>query len=433
MRRALHLLVVLVACATCVVGRASAAGAQDEEAETPAEPEGDETIAEPEPDFAIEPAAAAEIAAAPQAEVTGAAPAPAPATSPITFNGSAEAGIEVDSNVRRVETSGFEDPQSAPMLRLAGRADASGERLGGFFTLGGGLSVRRALSGEIRSEDFAQLGLDGQWTRAMREGEVRVGSRLSLRDAYPLASTAEDRTFRSLAVEGVVVLYGGAARFTASGGPRYFKFKPSEASTWRGLGASVRGDFPLWRGGEDAEQSVDLTVTAMMEQRAYRGIAYTNICTDEDFAIDASSCFPPTARKRGDRLHRVSATLAYVGDLVASLDAVLTVLDSNSAGRSWTGVRLRGATTFEMGKLYCTLIGVLQLESYADHLLVARDQEYFEVLDNDNRSSAELRLGVPLARSLVLEARLAGWTDVSGDLEYGRTLGSVGLVWNGSD
>lgn len=352
-----------------------------------------------------------------------------------TTSGTAEAGLELDSNVRRIDTDAMsaEQPEAAPLLRFAARAERLAELGPGVSLLSGGASLRQAIGSDITSENFAQLGGDAQWTLGLRDGEVRAGPRLSYRDAFPLSDNAADRTFRSVAAEGVIVLYGEAARFTASGGPRYFKFKPSEDATWRGFGASVRGDFPLWRAGEDDEHTLDLTVSAMMEQRAYLGIAYTDRCTDDEDYDMPQDCFPPTARKRGDRLHRAGATLAYAGSVVASADAVLTVVDSNSAGRSWTGLRLRGAVTSPIGPTYVTGIATLQLERYADHLLVAREQEYFDVLDNDNRSSVEVRFGVPLSKRAMLELRLARWTDISGDLEYSRTLAAVGVVWTGSD
>ncbi len=352
-----------------------------------------------------------------------------------TTSGAAEAGLELDSNVRRIDTNARsnEQPSSAPLLRLAARGERLAELGPGLSLISLSSSLRQAVGGDVTSENFAQLGGDAQWTLRLRDGDVRGGPRLSYRDAFPLSDNAADRTFRSIAVEGLVVLYGESARFTAAGGPRFFKFKPSEDATWRGLGASVRGDFPLWRAGEDDERTLDLTVSAMMEQRAYRGIAYTDRCTADEGYQMPEDCFFPTARKRGDRVHRLGATLAYAGGVVASADAVATVVDSNSAGRSWMGLRVRTAVTAELPKGYLTGIATLQLESYADHLLVAREQEYFDVLDNDNRSSLEVRFGLPVSKHAVLEVRAAHWSDISGDINYSRTLASVGVVWTGRD
>lgn len=353
----------------------------------------------------------------------------APAAAEHTVSGNAEAGFELDSNVRRVETAGIEDPQRAPMLRLAGRTDVAAELAGGNLSLIAGGHLRTSMSSKIKSEDFTQLNLDAQWTHPWREGALRFGPRLSYRDAFSLAAEANDRTFRSVAAEAVLVLYGDKARVSIGAGPRSFDFKPNSDATWKGAGASARGDFPLWRGGEDDERSLDLTLVATLEQRSYRSTAYTNLCGEDD-EIDFE-CFLPTARHRGDRLHRASAGVFYTGELVASLEAQVTVLDSNSFGRSWTSGRLRGAVTVQLGLLYLTGIGTLQLESYVDRLLVARDPDsaYFDVLEDDNRSSIELRLGVPLGDELALEGRFATWRDFSSDVRYSRVLGGVGVVW----
>lgn len=316
------------------------------------------------------------------------------------------------------------------MLRLAGRGDLAVTVGGGTLTGLVGANLRSSLLSSVTSENFAQVSGDAQWTRPFREGQVRLGPRLSYRDAFALADDASERTFRSAAAELVLVLYGGASRVTITAGSRYFDFKPLEKSTWRGGGAAARGDFPLWRGGQEDEDSLDLTVVATVEQRAYRATAFTNQCAEgEPIELD---CFMETKRRRGDRLHRASAMLSYAGDVAISLEGQLTVLDSNSFGRSSTSGRLRAAMTFEVGQSYVTTTGTLQLESYVDRLLVARDpdQALFELLEDDNRSSAELRIGRPLSPSTVLEVRLAGWLSISEELDYRRGLGSVGLLWS---
>ena len=213
-----------------------------------------------------------------------------------------------------------------------------------------------------------------------------------------------------------------------------FKYKPDDdedegvAASWRGGGAAARGDLSLWEASDD-EASLDLAVSATLEQRAYYADAYTNIC--ESGAPISYRCFEKTARNRGDRWHRASAVLSYTGAVVASGEAQITVLDSNSYGRSWTGGKLRGAVTLPLGESYLTGAVTLQIESYADRLLVARDPDVavFDLLEDDNRSSAELRLGLPLTEDFLLEGRVAGWKDFSDDLEYRRVLGAVGLVW----
>lgn len=358
-----------------------------------------------------------------------------PAAADASVGSAFELGLEVDSNVRRVEDTSFEEPMTAPMLRMAGRVDGGAAGMGGNYGVSASAHLRTAVGSQVTSENYAQFSVDGQWTRPVREGQVRLGARVGYRDAFPLAAEAEDRTFRSASADMVVVLYGGRARVTVSAGPRFFKYKPDDdedeevGASWRGGGAAARGDFSLWQGGEDDEDSLDLAVSATLEQRAYYADAYTNIC--ESGAPISYRCFEKTERDRGDRWHRAGAVLSYSGAVVASGEAQITVLDSNSYGRSWTGGKLRGAVTLPLGKSYLTAAVTLQIESYADRLLVARDPDVavFDLLEDDNRSSAELRVGLPLSDGFLLEGRVAGWKDFSDDLEYRRLLGAIGLVW----
>jgi hypothetical protein len=349
--------------------------------------------------------------------------------SSVSSDTSAEVGLEVDSNVSRVET-GVSPPVQAVLARLGARFQiASRAVAGGAAAIAGMAQLRNALGSDVTSENLSVLGVDGQWLVPIRAGELRLGPQLVYRDALATFGSTSDRTFRAGSVDLALVLPGEASRVTVSLGPHGFEYKPNGKYSWLGVGGALRVDVPLWRGGDADERALDLTLIATVEQRAYRSIAFLNVCTPEEPLT--AGCFVATPRPRGDRVHRASVALGYTGAVVATGEAQLTAVDSNSFGRSWIGGRLRGAVTMAFGEVYATATASLQLDRYTDGLLVARDPELglFDALTDDSRSSVELRLGIPISGRWSLEARAAAWTDLSTHFRYQRQLGYVGVVW----
>ncbi|MEZ4363922.1 MAG: hypothetical protein R3B48_27350 [Kofleriaceae bacterium] len=355
----------------------------------------------------------------------------APAAAERRVTAGLESALELDTNPRRAEGSESSIDQAKTLTRVAGRLEVAESDVAGGALIGvGSAQVRAGLEEGTSSESLALLSLDSQWLREVRDGEVRIGPRISFRDAEPLAEDAEDRAYRSASADLSGVLLGPDARVMVSAGPRVFQYPDNDASSWRGGGAAVRGDFSLWSGGDADEQSLELVALAAVEQRAYYARAYTNGCAPGQRVTEA--CFLVTPRRRGDRMHQASARLIYTGTIVASLEYQITVVDSNSFGRSWIGQRTRAALTAPVGPAFLTGIATAQLDQYPDGLLVARDPSngLFDTLEDDNRSSLEARLAIPLGRSSVsLEGRLATWRELSGDVTYGRSLASLGLVW----
>jgi hypothetical protein len=344
--------------------------------------------------------------------------------------GGLEAAVELDSNIRRTDGSAEQPNQRAPATRLGGRLDLTRAAPGqGQVGLSAAAQLRTAVLSDVTSDNVATLSVDSQGLWPVRAGELRVGPRLAYRDAIALADAADDRAFRSASADLVLVLLGEASRATLSAGPRLFQYKLTETSTWLGGGATLRGDIPLWQSDAADERSLELVAVASYEQRAYRAKAFTNNCAPTDPLTER--CFLPTLRRRGDRVHQLTARLQYSGGVVASVEEQLTVVDSNSLGRSWVGSRLRALVTAPVGAAFLTGAATLQLERFVDGMVVARDPDagLFDTLEDDNRSSLEGRLALPLGEVVTLEARAAVWRALFGAVSYRRSLASLGLVW----
>jgi hypothetical protein len=344
-----------------------------------------------------------------------------------------EGGGEIDTNVQRVET-GPEletDPVTAPVVRLGGKVERSGRdgRNAGGFALS--FASRTSLDRGITTEDTALLGADGRILRTLAGGAA-IGIRGVYTDALPLSGVTGTRTFRSLLGEGLVILRGDAGdAITIAAGGRTLTYKPDHDFDWRGPTAAIRFDRTLWHNADDT-RTVELTADYRLERRAYDGAAFVNRCAPD--ADPSPMCFAPTMTARADLYHAASIEATYTGDLVLSAGYQLTYVDSNSYGQSLVRHRVSLSATHELPLGFigtATVTG--QLDQYLDTLILARDvqSQSFTALDDDNRSSLQLRAARPLSTRISLEGRAAYWTDLSGpaDVDFRRLLLYAGLVW----
>ncbi len=345
-----------------------------------------------------------------------------------TRTGSFELALEGDSNLARVVPADEITPEQTSVVRVGaglawGLAWPSGDRL----YLAGSAGARLAPVSEVIIEDLANANLDVQWTRPARQGALRAGVRLSGRDVLSLHGVDGDRTYRLASGELVLILFGERAQVSVAVGPRGFQYKERGALSWVGGGASLRLDLPLWPATDEDERSLDLFSVAAAELRAYFGDASTNLCPVGQSLT--KMCVGSTPRRRGDQVLRAGIGLRYTGAVVASVEAQVTALDSNSFSQSWQGARLRTTLTVPAVIGYASLTATMSAERYPDGLLVRLDSGTYESLQSDDRSSLELRLARRLGENSVLELRLATWRDLFRDTSYQRTLASVGLVW----
>lgn len=344
-----------------------------------------------------------------------------------------EAGGEVDTNIQRVETGPMLDtsPIAAAVGRAGGRVDTSGRRGSGGYALALAFAARAAADRTVTSEDAALLGADARWLHGSGRGGT-VGARVAYTDAIPLAGVTGTRTFRSFAGEALVVLRhteGDAVTFAAGG--RALTYKPDHDFDWMGPTVSARLDHALWHSADDT-RTLELVADYRLERRGYAGAAFANRCAPG--ADPAPMCFAPTTARRSDLYHAGGVEVTYTGERVVSAAYQLVYADSNSYGQSLLRHRLILSATAELpGGFIGTATLTGQLDQYLDTLILARDvqNQSFTALDDDNRSSLQLRTAHPVSAHVSFEARAAYWTNLGGPagVDFRRLLVYAGLVW----
>ncbi len=96
------------------------------------------------------------------------------------------------------------------------------------------------------------------------------------------------------------------------------------------------------------------------------------------------------------------------------------VVDSNSYGQSLVRHRATASVTRSLrGGLYGTALAILQLDQYPDGLVIKTDNQAreFTSLDDENRSSLQLRLAKQVSDGWAIEGRAAIWRNLGGDTE----------------
>ncbi len=346
------------------------------------------------------------------------------------WTGQAEAGVEVDSNVTRVPG---DDAVGAGALRLGGRGGVSGDLLAGAYTLGAGATWRDVQDDALAAEDHAIVSGDAAWRRRLADDTVAIGLRASGYDVVGLGPTAPARAFRAVGAAAVVTLYGERDRqLSVDAGGRDVRYKPDPDHDWRGPSLGVQLTLPLWTSTDDTRQ-LDLELTARADARAYDGLALISLCPPE--APLETGCVVPSDQRRQDLVQVASVEATYTGRAVWSAGYTFTRDASTSLGQSLRRHRLNLAgTVLVPGEVYLTATLTLQAEQYRDGLLIAEDvtSQTFLTLDDDNRSSLQLRAARGLGHGVALELRVAGWRDLGGAdaTRFRRGAVGLGLTWS---
>jgi hypothetical protein len=348
----------------------------------------------------------------------------------------AEGGAEVDSNVQQLETGADEPVVAAPVARLGAKLTRVGRVARGGYALAVGAQSRTVLSGKqgLRPENVVLLSGDVRWVRPIGRRAVSAGVGLVAVDKLPTTDGVGSRTFRTLGGEGLLVLGGGEERaLTLALGGRDFVYKPDAMGRydWRGPTASVRLDLTLWERDEGA-RSVELTALFGFEARSYDSFANASACPED--APPMEECFTGTSLKRSDRFQRGELELTWTGRFVAAASYQFSVTDSNSYGQSIVRHRFTVSATRNLPwRLYGTALATLQLDNYPDGLpiddLVTQN---FTTLDDENRSSLQVRIARQIAKAWAIECRGVIWRNLGSELdtEYRRLLLNVGAVYN---
>jgi hypothetical protein len=361
----------------------------------------------------------------------------------------AEAGVEYDTNVERVEDGTTNDqnqpidPVAAGVVRLGGRVVRRQRLLGGSLVADASALAREVvISGsnppgtyaDATAASVATLGADARWLRPIGDRPISVGVALTATDVLPLCTDGciGDLTFSNLGADALVVLHDQDDRhFTLAVGYRDFEYKPAPEFSWSGPTANARLDAVLSHNA-DHTRTIELAVTAGGDARDYNDVALVlTQCMAGEPA--GSVCTASTTFTRRDKFAHVGADLTFVGRQIFSIGYQLGYDDSNSYGQSLIRNRVTASATAELPwHLFGTLLGTLQIDDYPDGLVVlnaANDQ--VRNLEDESRSSLQLRLARHLNDEWSVELRAAIWRNVGnsdGD-EYHRTLISLGVVY----
>lgn len=347
----------------------------------------------------------------------------------------AEGGAELDSNVQRVETGpGLDTSRVATgLLRFGARIDHKGRAAGGQYAFNISDLTRIVSDSEVNVENVTVLASNLRWLHAIGERPVLLGASVTAVDALPLSHDTGARTFRNLGADALLVLRGGEERTLSLGfGVRDFAYKPDPDFDWTGPAANARLELVLWQPASKTK-SLELVTMLGFEARTFDSIALINGCAPA--APTDPGCTAPTDLERRDRYQRVGVELTWVGRQVAALGYQLALIDSNSFGQSLARHRVNVSGTAALGGgVYGTLLAILQVDQYLDGLIVRRDlqSQEFTNVEDENRSSLQLRLARKIYSQWSLEGRAAIWRNLVGsgmELDFQRELVYLGLVY----
>ena len=347
----------------------------------------------------------------------------------------AEAGAELDSNVQRVETGpGLDtDEIKAWVMRFGARVERKGKAAGGGFVFNLSDLTRLVANDEASVENVSVIGGNLRWGHRLGERPVLAGFGLMAVDALPLADDIGARTFRNLGADALLVMSNeDEHELTLGFGVRDFTYKPDHDFDWHGPAANARLELMLWQPAAKTK-SLELVATLGFENRTFDAVALINACRPD--APANPMCTAATDLERRDRYQRLGVDLTWVGRQVATVGYQITIIDSNSFGQSLARHRIAMSGTAQLpGEIYGTLLAILQIDQYLDGLLVRRDlqQQEFTNVEDENRSSLQLRLARKLRGQWAVEGRAAIWRNIIGgadELDFQRELVYLGLVY----
>ncbi len=346
-----------------------------------------------------------------------------------------EAGAEVDSNVQRVETGPGLDTEeiTALVMRFGARVEGKGKVAGGALAFNLSDLTRIVSNDEASVENVTLLAANLRWLHPLGNRPVLAGFVVNAIDALPLSDDIGARTFRNLGADAALGMRSeDEHELTLAFGARDFTYKPDHDFDYRGPAANARLELMLWQPAAKT-RSLELVTLLSFENRMFDAAALVNACPPG--APADPGCTAATDIARRDRYQRLGVELTWVGRQVAALGYQITIIDSNSFGQSLARHRVTASATAALpGKIYGTLLAILQVDQYLDGLLVRRDlqQQEFTNIEDENRSSLQLRLARALSPSWSLEGRAAIWRNVAGgamELDFRRELVYLGLVY----
>ena len=361
----------------------------------------------------------------------------------------AEAGAEYDTNVERVENGTTDanmqpiDPITAGVSRFGGRVDHKDKLLGGTYVIDTSALVRivavssqpTASVADPAQANVATLTADARWLHPIGDRPVSVGVAGTAADAIGLCGSdcIGDRTFDNVGIDAIVAMRDEHDRhLTLAVGLHDFEYKPAPEFSWTGPTANARLDVVLAQ-SDDHTRSVELTTTAGVDVRTYNDFALVVAgCPMGSPAGD--QCTAATTFTRRDRYEHVGAELTMVGRRIFAIGYQLGVSESNSFGQSLIRNRVTASTTSELPwGLFGTVLATLQIDQYPDGLVVLNPETaQFRNLEDESRSSLQVRLSRHVNDEWSIEARAAVWRNIGDtqDNDFHRTLVSLGVVYS---
>ncbi|HEY4175931.1 MAG TPA: hypothetical protein VGM90_03835 [Kofleriaceae bacterium] len=346
-----------------------------------------------------------------------------------------EGGAEYDSNLQRVETGpGLETaPIAGEVVRVGGKLDKRDKLLDGTYAATASILTRAVSQATADTENVALFGAELRYLRPLAARNVSVGMGVAGADSIGISEDIGARTFTSIAADALLVLEANdTTHLSFAVGARRFTYKENHDFDWAGPAATARLDTTLWA-PSGGTRTLELAVTAGFELRGYDAIALANVCAPGT-PLD-QMCSAATRLDRTDRVERIGAELTYTGRVIATVGYQLTVIDSNSFGQSLIRHKATAsATTTLVEGFYATALAQLQIDKYTDGLVLETDTQRseFTSLDDENRSSLQVRVGHPLTDAWSAELRGAIWRNIGGDMNSSFSRSSVyaGLIYN---
>ena len=335
-----------------------------------------------------------------------------------------EGGGEADTNVQRVETGPglMTERIGAGVMRLGGRVGKRDRALGGAYAFLASALTRVVADTIATTENVTLFTTELRFLRPVDKRPISVGLGAIAADAQPLTDDIGARTFRNLGADALLVLHGDAGserpkQLTLAFGARSFIYKEVREFDWDGPVASARLALTLWQPSGSAK-SLELAAYVGFEARDYASSALADACPPNAPPMD--TCSAGTSIPRSDRVQRVGLDLVWTSKVVAAAGYQLMVVDSNSYGQSLVRHRATASATRSLpGGLYATALGILQIDQYPDGLVIKTDNQNreFTSLDDENRSSLQVRVAKPVSEGWSIEGRAAIWRNLGGDTE----------------
>jgi hypothetical protein len=347
-----------------------------------------------------------------------------------------ETGAEADTNVERTETiagSSMNERIAAPVGRIGARIDHRDRVLGGTYVFGLSGSARLVANAKTKPENVMLYAGDARWLHPLGDRPLAAGIHITAADAFAITGGTGDRTFRNLGADALLALESGEdRRLTFSIGGRDFSYKPGHEFDWRGPVADARLDVVLWQ-TSGKTKSLELTTTIGFEERTYASNALADVCPPD--MPTSYPCSAGTSLIRRDRYQHAGFELNWVDKIVATVGYQLTVIDSNSYGQSLVRHRIMASGTIEfVDKWFGTATATLQLDQYPDGALVEENlqNQQFTNLEDENRSSLQVRIARELSAAWSLETRGAVWRNIgnTGTASFRRELLYAGVIYS---